>query len=82
MKKGSMRSARTEAPPPAAGTWGDHPPLPSQLEQAILERKEGGTLRSVIQILECDPKDELAAALARLGKAVQTRNGHKLKWHR
>ena len=63
-----------EAPPPAAGTWGDHPPLPSLLAQAVAERKVGGTLKGVIGILECDPSDELALALARLGRAVDSQN--------
>jgi hypothetical protein len=64
-----------EPEPPAPGTWGDHPPLPSQLEQAITERREGsGDMRTVIQILECEPRDGLAAALARLGRAVQAAN--------
>jgi len=56
------------------GTWGDHPPLPSQIEQAITERRAGGGLRSVIGILDCDPGDKLAAALARLGRAMQAAN--------
>ena len=63
-----------DAPPPAAGTWGDHPPLPPLLAQAVAERQAGGTLRGVISILECDPKDALARALARLGRAVQIGN--------
>jgi len=63
-----------EAPLPAAGTWGDHPPLPSLLAQAAAERQLGGSLRSVIGILDCDPGDALAQALARLGRAVQSGN--------
>jgi hypothetical protein len=46
--------------------------MPSQLEQAILERREGGTLRSVVQILDCGPAD--AVAPARLGRAMQMAN--------
>jgi hypothetical protein len=62
------------APSPMPGTWGDHPPLPSVLHQATAERQQGGTLRQVIGILDSDPTDELAAALARLGDAVQASN--------
>jgi hypothetical protein len=63
-----------EAPAPQSGTWGDHPPLPSQIEQAIIERREGGGMRGVIGILECDPGDALAVALARLGRAMNIGN--------
>lgn len=63
-----------EPPAPAPGTWGDHPPLPSLLAQAAAERRVGGTLRSMVRILRSDPADMLAAALARLGQAVQARN--------
>ena len=63
-----------EASGPMPGTWGDHPPLPSQIEQAIIERQEGGGLRSVIGILDADPGDALAAALARLGRAMMGRD--------
>ena len=63
-----------EPPPPAPGTWGDHPPLPSVLAQAVEERHAGGTTRGVVQILESDSGDALARALARLGRAVQAAN--------
>ena len=63
-----------EAPPPAAGTWGDHPPLPSLLAQATAERQAGGTMQGVIGILDSDPSDVLAMALARLGRAMQNGN--------
>ena len=63
-----------EAPLPAHGTWGDHPPLPSLVAQAVAERKAGGSLREVIRVLDSDPTDRLALALARLGRAVQARN--------
>jgi len=63
-----------DAPGPAPGTWGDHPALPSLLAQAAAERQAGGTLASVVRILGSDPGDVVAAALARLGRAVQTRN--------
>jgi len=57
------------APPPVPGTWGDHPPLPSPIEQAVAELA-GGAQRSVLTALESDPGDHLALALARLGRAV------------
>ena len=60
-----------EAPPPEPGTWGDHPPLPSQLEQAITELRAGGGMRTAIGMLDADPTDILGAALARLGRAVE-----------
>ena len=63
-----------EPPVPAPGTWGDHPPLPSPLAQAGHEMRQGGTVRSVLGILGSDPGDGLAAALARLGWAMQGRN--------
>lgn len=63
-----------EPPPPAPGTWGDHPPLPSLLAQAADEQRHGGGMRSVLGILDSDPTDSVAAALARLGAAMQRRN--------
>lgn len=63
-----------EPPAPAAGTWGDHPPLPSVLAQASIERQHGGGLRAMIGILASDPADALAGALARLGQAMQRQN--------
>jgi hypothetical protein len=61
-----------EAPPPMPGTWGDHPPLPSLLAQATAEQQHGGDMRAVIRVLDSDPTDALAAALARLGAAMQS----------
>jgi hypothetical protein len=63
-----------EPQPPMPGTWGDHPPLPSVLVQAAEERRVGGDLGSMIRILDSDPTDGLAGALARLGRAVQSEN--------
>jgi hypothetical protein len=63
-----------EAPGPMPGTWGDHPPLPSTLAQAVAERKDGADMRRMIQILDSDPSDELAGVLARLGQAMQAGN--------
>jgi hypothetical protein len=63
-----------DPPGPARGTWGDHPPLPSVLEQVAAERQAGGTLAGAAQILATDPSDRLAAALARLARAMQAEN--------
>jgi len=63
-----------EPQPPAPGTWGDHPPLPSVLEQAAADRRGGASPQTVIRTLESDETDFLAAALARLGRALESRN--------
>ena len=60
-----------EAQPPAPGTWGDHPALPSQLDQALTELRQGGGMQTAIGMLDADPTDLLSAALARLGRVVQ-----------
>ena len=59
-----------EPPGPAPGTWGEPPPMPSAVAQAALE----GDLAGKVQVLASDPKDSLAAALARLGRAFMARN--------
>jgi len=46
----------------------------SVLAQAALEGQQSGDLRVVVGILDADPKDRLAAALARLGRAFMARN--------
>ena len=58
-----------EAPKPAAGTWGDHPPLPSPIDAASALIRNGGPQADVLRELEADPTDKLAAALARLGRS-------------
>ncbi len=63
-----------EPPAPMPGTWGDHPPLPSLLAQATAERQQGGTMRQMLSVLDSDPADALAVALARLGQAMQAAN--------
>ena len=47
-------------------------PCPRVLAQADAERRDGGGMRTVIRILDSDPGDPLAAALARLGRAMQS----------
>ena len=61
-----------EVPPPAPGTWGDHPPLPSPLDLAVAVRRQNETPESAIGFLDSDPNDLLARALARLGRAMLT----------
>jgi len=62
-------------PGPLPGTWGGEPtPMPSVLAQAALEGRQGGDLRAVVNALAADPKDQLAAALARLGRAFMAKN--------
>ena len=63
-----------EPQPPAPGTWGDHPPLPSVLVQAAADRRAGDCFRTTIATLESDETDPLAAALARLGRTLESRN--------
>ena len=62
-----------DPPGPAPGTWGDHPPLPDVVAQAVEERRHGGGMRGVLSILASDPTDALAAVLARIGEAVMRR---------
>jgi hypothetical protein len=59
-----------EPPGPLPGTWGDPPPMLSAVAQAVLE----GDLAGKVQALASDPKDGLAAALARLGRAFMARD--------
>jgi hypothetical protein len=58
-------------PPPEPGTWGDHPPLPDQIAQAADEiAAQPGAHRTALALLDADPGDPLAAALARFGRAL------------
>lgn len=58
-------------PPPAPGTWGDHPPLPDAITQAAEEiQAQPGAHRTMFALLDADPGDQLAGALARLCRAV------------
>jgi len=59
-----------EPPAPAPGTWGEPAPMLSAVAQAALE----GDLVGKVQALATDPKDGLAAALARLGRAFMARD--------
>jgi hypothetical protein len=53
-----------------AGYMGDPPPMLSAVAQAALE----GDLAGKVQALASNPKDGLAAALARLGRAFMARD--------
>ena len=55
-------NARPDAPPPAAGTWGDHPPLPDTIEQAIDDRKHGASIEAAVKVLELDEHEPVALA--------------------
>lgn len=57
------------APRPEPGTWGDHPPLPDAISDALDELRHGQR-RTAFAVLETDPGNGLAGALARLGRAV------------
>ncbi len=57
-------------PPPHPATWGATPPLPDPLTQAAEELRHGAQ-RAALAILEADPGDALAAALARLGRRIE-----------
>jgi hypothetical protein len=61
-----------EAPPPLPGTWGDHPcGTRDALTEAVTELRYGGGPEAVLRQLEADQPNLLAAALARLGRAMQ-----------
>jgi hypothetical protein len=60
-------------PPPAPGTWGDHPSMGSALDVAAALKREGASLTARIEAMEGEPGNALAAALARLGRAVTGR---------
>jgi len=59
-----------EAPPPHPSTWGASPPLPPVAELAASDLAAGASRRSVLDVLESDPGDGIAAALARLGRTM------------
>jgi hypothetical protein len=65
--------APPEPPPPDPGTWGDHPPLPELEAQAVEECKQGGDAQTIVAILDQDPSNRLAVALASLGRTMAVR---------
>jgi hypothetical protein len=56
-------------PPPHPTAWGAAPPLPDLIEQAVSEI----TTAAKVRILEGDPNDKLAVALAWYGRALDAR---------
>src|SRR3954454_8930059 len=59
-----------DAPPPHPSEWGAVPPLPPVIEQAAEEIRHGAR-KTALSILESDPGDETAAALASFGRAME-----------
>ena len=58
------------APPPEAGTWGDHPGgARDPLAEGVAELRAGASTEAMIQVFETGGGG-LAAALARLGRAA------------
>ena len=47
--------------------------MPSILAAAAIERRAGGTLKAAVQVLDLGPINGLEAALARLGRAMLSR---------
>jgi hypothetical protein len=58
-----------EPPAPDPATWGADRAPSGLLDQATIELQHGAR-RTALAILDADPNDALAAALARLGRAV------------
>ncbi len=56
-------------PPPAAGTWGAPEPVLDPITAAVAEIT-GGHRCAAMAMLEADPNDKLAIALAGLGRAM------------
>jgi hypothetical protein len=59
-------------PPLHPSAWGKAPVMPSVHEAAVIELKDSGDRQSVIRTLELAPAGGIEAALARLGRAMQT----------
>lgn len=60
-------------PPVHPSEWGAMPPLPDLIAQAIAERRQGQP-QTALAILATDPGDTIAAALARLGRTLDSQN--------
>lgn len=52
--------------PPHPTTWGATPPLPSLIEQATSDIRDGDSARSIVKRLDADPRDAVASAVASL----------------
>jgi hypothetical protein len=71
-----FRPPHDEPPAPHPDTWGKPPPMPNVFDAAvaaIIEHRASGDRREAIRMLELGPVNGLEAALARLGRAVLTR---------
>jgi len=64
--------APPEMPPLHPSSWGKAPVMPSVHDAAVIELQASGDRRSVIRTLELAPAGGIEAALARLGRAMQT----------
>jgi hypothetical protein len=58
--------------PPHPTEWGAAPALPALVDQAIAARQDGASIDALATLLGGDPDDELAAALASLGRTINT----------
>ena len=56
--------------PPHPTTCGATPALPSLVEQAATDARDGDSIKTIVSRLDADPGDALASALARLGRAI------------
>src|SRR5690348_14506031 len=65
---------RKEPPPPYPDTWGATPPLPDVISQAINEMQLGNH-KTTLAMLEADPNNALAMALASFRRAMDEREG-------
>ena len=61
-----------DVPPPAS--WGAPARVPDAHEDAVIEQRTSGDLRSIVSALENDDRGSLAAALASLGRTMTTRD--------
>ncbi|MGH7970302.1 MAG: hypothetical protein ACREIC_16390, partial [Limisphaerales bacterium] len=65
---GYVETHQPEPPHPSA--WGACPPLPSLIEQAATDARQGDGMKSIVNRLDADPDDELAITLARLSRTL------------
>lgn len=62
-----------EAPTPAPGTWGDHPPMPDVATQAAELIRAGAGDGPLLRLLDLRPADSLDEALLNLGRRLAER---------
>lgn len=58
------------AQPPDPESWGAAPPPPDQITLAADDARHGASLGSVAAVLEADPADQVAQALARFARSM------------